>query len=222
MAPSTRVGIAYIRRRNAPLVSLVLAMALCVLSAITPSPAYAYDGQFQGYDDTSTSGAATTASFADPARLPVSAPAGSVGYDYDHLRSPDATNAVGAVSDNALAYATRVEKLDHIFVPKHNLDALVTQLGSREAVVEQMLRGGRATSVLVRLLRPMPTSWERLGLVRTTPSPAMGGLWSAPTDFDSIELRRTNLSWAPSRRTSSSGWSRPELGDPMRISTSAI
>jgi len=45
------------------------------------------------------------------------------------------------VSDDALAYATRAENLDHIFVPKHNLDALVTQLGSREAVVEQMLRG---------------------------------------------------------------------------------
>jgi hypothetical protein len=46
-----------------------------------------------------------------------------------------ATNTV----DDALAYATRAEKLDHIFVPRHNLDPLVQQLGSREAVVQQML-----------------------------------------------------------------------------------
>ncbi|MFV0318272.1 MAG: hypothetical protein ACK5O2_15090, partial [Microthrixaceae bacterium] len=49
--------------------------------------------------------------------------------------------AVGGVADDALQYATRAEKLDHIFVPKHNLDPLVRQFGSREAVVEQMLRG---------------------------------------------------------------------------------
>ncbi len=50
------------------------------------------------------------------------------------------TSAVG-LSDDALAFATRADKLDHIFVPEHNLDSLVTQLGSREAVVEQMLGG---------------------------------------------------------------------------------
>ncbi len=42
---------------------------------------------------------------------------------------------------DALAYATRAEKLDHIFVPKHKLDPLLNQFGSREAVVEQMLTG---------------------------------------------------------------------------------
>lgn len=46
-----------------------------------------------------------------------------------------ATNTV----DDALAYATRAEKLDHVFVARHNLDPLVHQLGSREAVVQQML-----------------------------------------------------------------------------------
>jgi hypothetical protein len=52
-----------------------------------------------------------------------------------------ATNTAGGVADDALAYATRVEKLDHIFVPKHKLDPLLQQFGSREAVVEQMLGG---------------------------------------------------------------------------------
>ncbi|MFV0317736.1 MAG: hypothetical protein ACK5O2_12345, partial [Microthrixaceae bacterium] len=37
--------------------------------------------------------------------------------------------AVGGVADDALQYATRAEKLDHIFVPKHNLDPLVRQFG---------------------------------------------------------------------------------------------
>jgi len=52
-----------------------------------------------------------------------------------------ATEAGAGLGDDALAYATRAEKLDHIFVPKHNLDPLVQQLGGREAVVEQMLSG---------------------------------------------------------------------------------
>jgi RHS repeat-associated protein len=41
----------------------------------------------------------------------------------------------------AYKYATRAEKLDHIFVAKHNLGPLVQRFGSREAVVRQMLRG---------------------------------------------------------------------------------
>jgi hypothetical protein len=52
-----------------------------------------------------------------------------------------ATNTAGGVVDDALAYATRTEKLDHIFVPKHKLDPLLQQFGSREAVVQQMLSG---------------------------------------------------------------------------------
>lgn len=50
----------------------------------------------------------------------------------------EAATAINTV-DDALAYATRAEKLDHIFVSRHNLDPLVQQLGSREAVVQQML-----------------------------------------------------------------------------------
>lgn len=46
----------------------------------------------------------------------------------------------GVAADDALQYATRAEKLGHIFVPKHNLDPLVRQFGSWQAVVEQMLR----------------------------------------------------------------------------------
>lgn len=51
------------------------------------------------------------------------------------------TPSAPGLADDALQYATRAEKLDHIFVPRHNLDPLVRQFGSREAVVEQMLRG---------------------------------------------------------------------------------
>lgn len=51
------------------------------------------------------------------------------------------TPRTAGVADDALQYATRPEKLDHISVPKHNLDPLVRQFGSREAVVDQMLRG---------------------------------------------------------------------------------
>jgi hypothetical protein len=57
------------------------------------------------------------------------------------LTPRNATEAAGGLADDALSYATRAEKLDHMFVPKHNLDPLVQQLGSREAVVEQMLGG---------------------------------------------------------------------------------
>lgn len=49
MAPPTRIGIAYARHPNASLVSLLLAMALWGLYAVTPSLAYAYDGKVQRY-----------------------------------------------------------------------------------------------------------------------------------------------------------------------------
>ncbi len=47
-------------------------------------------------------------------------------------------------------------KLDHIFVPKHNLDPLVINLGSREAVIEQMLIGIRGRTP-VRGVFEIPT-----------------------------------------------------------------
>ena len=50
-------------------------------------------------------------------------------------------NAEAAPVDAAFTFATRAEKLDHIFVAKHNIEPLVRQLGSREAVVSQMLAG---------------------------------------------------------------------------------
>ncbi len=92
------------------------------------------------YDGSVAISIATTVSASDQGTQLIQAHSSDVGYD-NTTASTVATNTLGAVSDDALAYATRVEKLDHIFVPKHNLDALVTQLGSREAVVEQMLRG---------------------------------------------------------------------------------
>ncbi len=47
---------------------------------------------------------------------------------------------LSATERTALDYATRAEKLDHVFVPKHNLDPLVRKFGSREGVMEQMIR----------------------------------------------------------------------------------
>ncbi len=52
-----------------------------------------------------------------------------------------APSGLVGLGDDALSFATRTEKLDHVFLTRHNLDPLVTQLGSREAVVEQMLIG---------------------------------------------------------------------------------
>jgi RHS repeat-associated protein len=51
----------------------------------------------------------------------------------------NADGSGGGNSQSAYDYATRPEKLDHIFVPKHKLDPLVQQFGSREAVVRKML-----------------------------------------------------------------------------------
>jgi hypothetical protein len=42
--------------------------------------------------------------------------------------------------DDAIAYAKRPEKLDHVFVPKHKLDAFVQQSGGREAAMERIVR----------------------------------------------------------------------------------
>lgn len=63
------------------------------------------------------------------------------GHAYDSPGYLVATNGQEAVSDDALAYATRAEKLDHLFMPEHNLDPLVAQIGIRKTVVEQMRRG---------------------------------------------------------------------------------
>jgi hypothetical protein len=40
----------------------------------------------------------------------------------------------------ALEYATREDKLGHVFVPKHKLEPLVEKFGSREAVMEQVIK----------------------------------------------------------------------------------
>lgn len=41
----------------------------------------------------------------------------------------------------ALDYATTAAKLEHIFAAKHNFEPLVRMFGSREAVVQEFLRG---------------------------------------------------------------------------------
>jgi uncharacterized protein RhaS with RHS repeats len=46
-----------------------------------------------------------------------------------------------AADQEALDYATASNKLNHIFDAEHNLEPLVRQFGSREAVVQQFLQG---------------------------------------------------------------------------------
>jgi RHS repeat-associated protein len=65
----------------------------------------------------------------------------------------DETGAIGAGGEGvaseagttleraAYNYATRPDKLDHVFAAKHKFEPLVQQFGSREAVVRQMLDG---------------------------------------------------------------------------------
>jgi RHS repeat-associated protein len=43
--------------------------------------------------------------------------------------------------DEAYKYATQANKLEHVFTDKHNLEPLVQQFGSREAVVRHILNG---------------------------------------------------------------------------------
>jgi hypothetical protein len=52
-----------------------------------------------------------------------------------------AETGLSAADRPALDYATTSSKLDHIFAAKHNFDALIRQYGSREAVVQQFLKG---------------------------------------------------------------------------------
>lgn len=90
MAPPARVAITYVRDRNAPLLSLVLATDLCVLCAITPSLAYAYDGQLQEYDDVPNIAARAARVVDVSSDLVVSADAVGVDQISD---VPDYTNA---------------------------------------------------------------------------------------------------------------------------------
>ena len=86
-------------------------------------------------------GPARSTALSDPRDVSASTSVEVRGTSTTPTVTKNATEAAGGAVDDALAYATRAEKLDHIFVPKHNLDPLVQQLGSREAVVEQMLGG---------------------------------------------------------------------------------
>jgi hypothetical protein len=99
---------------------------------------------------------------------------GSLGGAPCPYRSCFATNSVDGVAGSeflddgarmvdqpfrspAYDYATSAGKLDHIFVPKHNLDGLVSSLGSREAVIDQMLAGIRGQTPAAGLFE-IPTS----------------------------------------------------------------
>ena len=48
--------------------------------------------------------------------------------------------ALTSAEQRTLSDALRPAKLDHVFVPKHNLDPLIQQFGSREAAMEQIVR----------------------------------------------------------------------------------
>lgn len=52
----------------------------------------------------------------------------------------DAVRGLSQTERATLDDALRPEKLDHIFDPKHNFDPLVQQFGSREAVLEHIVR----------------------------------------------------------------------------------
>ncbi len=54
-------------------------------------------------------------------------------------QSAEEAAATGCVEQQAIDYATRADKLDHLFAPKHGLDALVEEFGSREGAAEQVL-----------------------------------------------------------------------------------
>lgn len=57
----------------------------------------------------------------------------------------NATDALTSSERSTLNDALRSDKLDHIFAPKHNLDPLVEQFGSREGAMEQIVRSVRGS-----------------------------------------------------------------------------
>ncbi|MCT2586648.1 WXG100-like domain-containing protein [Actinophytocola gossypii] len=54
--------------------------------------------------------------------------------------TPTAPRLTPKQLDDAITYAKRPAKLDHVFVPKHKLDAFVQQSGGREAAMERIMR----------------------------------------------------------------------------------
>lgn len=66
-------------------------------------------------------------------------------HTYHVLFGTDAVLVHNACPTMELADNITPRKLDHIFVPKHNLDPLVKSLGSREAVVREMIAGVRGS-----------------------------------------------------------------------------
>ncbi|MGL5830214.1 MAG: hypothetical protein ACRC0L_11685, partial [Angustibacter sp.] len=53
----------------------------------------------------------------------------------------DVLRPLSRIEASTLDDALRPAKLDHVFVPKHNFDPLVTRYGSREDAMEQIVRG---------------------------------------------------------------------------------
>lgn len=121
------------------------------VAAPSVAPEYVYDGAATNYRTSVQSVDVRTVARVEP-----------VGRDTTaaHLRSqPDAASewsvsvsgfvvaakagaaAAEAGDQAALDYATSSSKLDHVFAAKHNFDPLVKQFGSREAVVQQLLKG---------------------------------------------------------------------------------
>lgn len=71
--------------------------------------------------------------------------AGTVDKEAAALAKIESAAETSAASERAaLEYATRADKLEHVFVPKHKLEPLVQQFGSREAVMEHVIRAIRS------------------------------------------------------------------------------
>jgi hypothetical protein len=128
---------------------IVLAVVTIFVAVTLPSPAAAlahvYDAPAVASADVHELGAvrAMQPQLLDQRKESVSPLPSAQGTSTTRFAPVVATEAAGGAVDDALAYATRAEKLDHIFVDKHNLGPLVEQFGSREAVTQQMLNGVR-------------------------------------------------------------------------------
>lgn len=77
-----------------------------------------------------------------PATPPEQCPPGDITCEFTGIptRSELPTRDLSKVERATLDDALRPQKMEHVFDPKHNFDSLVSQFGSREAVMEQFVR----------------------------------------------------------------------------------
>lgn len=77
-----------------------------------------------------------------PATPPEQCPPGDIACALTGVptRSEQPTRDLSDIERATLDDALRPQKMEHVFDPKHNFDPLVSQFGSREAVMEQFVR----------------------------------------------------------------------------------